>query len=61
MISDIFGATSGRHQNIADTYASFGYNVFLPEILIEPYTKEFDIPAILANLSKQLPTAISRA
>lgn len=37
IISDIFGATSGRHENVADTYAEFGYNVYLPEILMTPY------------------------
>lgn len=30
IISDIFGATSSRHQVVADIFASWGYNVFLP-------------------------------
>jgi len=33
IFTDIFGAFTGRHQNIADTYAEWGYNVYLPEIL----------------------------
>lgn len=37
IITDIFGAFTGRHQSIADTYASWGYNVYLPEILNEVY------------------------
>ena len=53
MISDIFGATSGRHQSVADTYASFGYNVFLPEILISPYDGEIDMPKIVASVKEQ--------
>jgi hypothetical protein len=30
IFTDIFGAFTGRHQSIADTYASWGYNVYLP-------------------------------
>lgn len=30
IISDIFGATSARHQSVADTYSELGYNVYLP-------------------------------
>jgi len=42
-VSDIFGATSGFHEAIADTYASFGYNVYLPELLTDPYTGEMNM------------------
>ena len=37
IVSDIFGATSARHESVADTYAEFGYNVYLPEVLVTPY------------------------
>lgn len=40
IISDIFGATSGRHQSVADTFAELGYNVYLPEILVNPYNPD---------------------
>jgi dienelactone hydrolase len=36
IFSNIFGAYSSRHRNIADTYASFGYNVYLPQLLLIP-------------------------
>lgn len=37
IFSDIFGATSGRHRNVADIFASLHYDVYLPEILVTPY------------------------
>lgn len=37
IFTDIFGAFTGRHQSIADTFAEWGYNVYLPEILPELY------------------------
>ncbi len=37
IVSDIFGAKSGRHRNVADIFASLKYNVFLPEILSQPF------------------------
>ena len=37
IISDIFGAFSGRHLAVADTFAGLGYNVYIPEILENPY------------------------
>jgi dienelactone hydrolase len=40
IFSDIFGANSSRHFSVADTYASFGYNVYLPELLVKPYALE---------------------
>lgn len=30
VFSDIFGITSGRHQSVADTWAGFGYSVYIP-------------------------------
>ena len=30
ILSDIFGATSGRHRNVADLFASLDYDVYLP-------------------------------
>lgn len=30
VIEDIFGSTSTRHQSVADTFAEWGYQVFLP-------------------------------
>jgi dienelactone hydrolase len=53
MVSDIFGATSGYHEAVADTYASLGYNVYLPELLSDPYTGEMDIGKIMANIKGQ--------
>lgn len=52
IISDIFGATSGRHENVADTFAEWGYNVYLPEILITPYTGDLTGP-IMENIKSQ--------
>lgn len=43
ILSDIFGATSGRHRNVADLFASLDYDVYLPEILVSPYTGSGDI------------------
>lgn len=40
IFTDIFGAFTGRHQSIADTYAEWGYNVYLPEILSEIYNDD---------------------
>jgi dienelactone hydrolase len=37
IISDIFGAFSGRHQSVADTFAECGYTVYIPEVLLKPY------------------------
>ena len=59
MVSDIFGASSGRHQGIADSYAQFGYNVYVPEILPEVYSGPLDFPVIVAyvkNLNKDKMT-----
>jgi dienelactone hydrolase len=39
IFSDIFGAFSGRHQSVADTFAEGGYTVYLPEILMKPYVE----------------------
>jgi dienelactone hydrolase len=30
IFSDIFGAFSGRHESVADTFASGGYTVYIP-------------------------------
>lgn len=49
-ISDIFGATSGRHQSVADTFASFGYTVYLPEVLPTPYNGEGDIMKLITDV-----------
>ena len=53
MASDIFGATSGKHEAFADTWASFGYNVYLPELLVEPYNGEMDLGKIIASIKSQ--------
>lgn len=53
IVSDIFGATSGRHRNVADTFAALGYNVYLPEILVNPYDGEMDMPKIVENIKGQ--------
>lgn len=53
IISDIFGATSGRHQVVADIFASWGYNVFLPEILNPPFTGGMNFEGIIANIKGQ--------
>jgi len=47
MVSDIFGATSGQHESFADTFASFGYNVYLPELLTEPYNGPIEMTTII--------------
>jgi dienelactone hydrolase len=52
IFSDIFGATSGRHRNVADLFASLHYNVYLPEILQTPYQGEIG-PAIMQNIKGQ--------
>jgi dienelactone hydrolase len=51
IFSDIFGAKSGRHRNVADLFAAMGYQVFLPELLITPY--EADFPSIIDNVKGQ--------
>lgn len=38
IIEDIFGIDSGRHKTVADLFASFGYNVFMPELLDPIYS-----------------------
>ena len=43
IVSDIFGATSGRHQAVADIFAAEGYNVYMPEILSPPYNGGMDM------------------
>jgi dienelactone hydrolase len=53
IFSDIFGAKSGRHRNIADHFASLGFNVFLPELAITPYDGVIDLPAIMKCISAQ--------
>lgn len=50
LISDIYGFTSGRHQSVADTFASFGYTVYLPEFLPSPYNEKDDIVQYLASI-----------
>ena len=52
-MSDIWGSFSGRHQVVADMFASHGYNVYMPEFLCPPYVGEMDIPAIMANIGSQ--------
>ncbi len=53
LISDIRGATSGRHEAIADTWASFGYDVYLPQLLTEPHNAEMETPKIMESIKKQ--------
>ena len=53
MVSDIFGSTSGQHEAFADTFATFGYNVYLPELLVEPYNGEMDMGKIVASIKGQ--------
>lgn len=53
MVSDIFGATSSKHETFADTWASLGYNVYLPELLVEPYNGEMDMGKIVASIKSQ--------
>ena len=53
LVSDIFGATSGKHEAFADTWASFGYDVYLPELLTEPYNGEMDMGKIVACIKNQ--------
>lgn len=52
IISDIFGATSARHESVADTYAKLGYSVYLPEILDQPYTGDLSGP-IMQSIANQ--------
>lgn len=52
IFSDIFGATSGRHRNVADYFASLHYDVYLPQILINPYSGDLG-PAIMENIKGQ--------
>jgi len=42
MVSDIWGAFSGSHEAFADTFSKFGYNVFLPQILTDPYVGDMN-------------------
>lgn len=53
IIEDIFGATSARHESVADTFADFGYNVYLPHILPNPYTGDVGSPEIVQNIKSQ--------
>jgi dienelactone hydrolase len=47
IITDIFGAFTGRNQSIADTFANWGYNVYVPEILSEVYKDDLTREKIL--------------
>jgi dienelactone hydrolase len=51
VISDIFGATSGRHESVADTFAEFGYTVYIPEVLVNPYQGTGDIMQCIKDQS----------
>lgn len=42
MVSDIWGSKSGNHYAFADTFQTFGFNVYLPQILTEPYVGEMN-------------------
>ncbi len=53
MISDIFGATSSNHESFADTWASMGYNVYLPQLLVEPCTGDVVMEKIIATIKSQ--------
>jgi dienelactone hydrolase len=53
LVSDIFGAKSGKHEAFADTFSTLGYNVYLPEILDTPYNGEMDKGKIIANIKSQ--------
>lgn len=52
IVSDIFGASSGRHRSVADIFASLGYNVYLPEFLVTPFDGPIG-PAIMDNIKGQ--------
>jgi dienelactone hydrolase len=53
IVEDIFGINSGRHQVVADLFASKGYNVYLPEFLDPYYDGPFDMASIIANIKGQ--------
>lgn len=54
LFEDIFGTESGRHRTLADTFASFGYIVYLPELLDPVYQGSIeDMPKLLEALQKQ--------
>ena len=54
LIEDIFGNRSGRHETVADTFASFGYNVYMPSILINPYPEDaIDMKNMMDNIKGQ--------
>lgn len=57
IFTDIFGAFTGRHQAIADTYANWGYNVYLPEILTEVYVGDASDGAKIVPYAQSLDHA----
>jgi dienelactone hydrolase len=61
IITDIFGAFTGRHQSIADTYAKWGYNVYLPEILTEVFKDDPTDMAKIVPYAQGLDQAKMRA
>jgi dienelactone hydrolase len=53
IVEDIFGIYSGRHQAVADLFASKGYNVFMPEFLDPCYKGPIDSPAVITSVKSQ--------
>ena len=43
MFSDIYGIYTGRHFSVADSYADLGFNVYVPQILTNPYDSQGSI------------------
>lgn len=52
ILEDIFGINEGRHKTVCDTYATMGYNVYMPEFLDPPYSGGLDVPKILEHIKK---------
>lgn len=54
LFEDIFGIDSGRHKTVADTYATLGFKVYLPEFLEPIYKGSIeDVPKILEVVGQQ--------
>ena len=49
LMEDVWGATSCRHESVADTFADLGYNVYMPLCLEPAYVGDYDLPNLTGN------------
>lgn len=61
MFSDIFGAESGKHRSIADTYACLGFKVYLTQFLDPPYEGSIEELAKIYEVVQMQKVATVRA